>query len=483
MSLSSAIHTAQSILSNTSRQTLAVSRNVSNVGNADYARRDTQVQSGLGGAQVVVTRAQDQRLQAKVIESLSASSAQNVLDQGLERMRSMLGGNDYELSPARYLGDLRDSLQALSSTPGDSAVLATVIAGAGELADTINRASADVQEVRLDADKSIADGVDRLNGLLAAFETLNSTIVSGTGSGNDVMQELDQRDALLKEISSLVGIRTVDRGANDLALYTTDGQTLFETIARPVTFEPTNGFDASTTGNAVYIDGVPLAAGEGAQTSARGSLSAYLQLRDDYATVYQSQLDEIARGLVTVFAEADQSVPATLPEMPGLFTWAGGNVPAAGTVEPGIAATLSINPALVAGDPTLLRDGGINGAAYIANSGGAAGFTQLLDGYVTGLDAPMVFDTAAGAGDGAGLVDYAGNSVGWLEAARSQSATAAENREAVQVRTMEAYANATGVSLDEEMSLLLDLEQSYKASTRLISTIDEMIEALLAVTR
>ena len=483
MSLSSAIQTAQSILSNTSRQTLAVSQNISNVGNPDYARRDAQVQVGFGGAEVVVTRAQDQRLQAKVIESLSASSAQTTLTEGLERIRSTLGGNDYELSPARYLGDLRDSLQALSAAPGDFTVLSSVIAGAHDLADTINRASAEVQAVRLEADQAIAKDVDRLNGLLAEFETLNSAVVSGTRSGNDVMQELDRRDRVLKDIASLVGITTLNRGANDLALYTTGGQTLFETVARPVTFEPTGGFDASISGNAVHVDGVPLKAGQGAQTSARGSLSAHLQLRDDYAPTYQSQLDEIARGLVTVFAETDQSVPATLPDMPGLFTWVGGSVPAASTLEPGIAATLSVNPALLNGDPTLLRDGGINGAAYSANPSGAAGFTALTDGYVARLGNPMAFDASALAGASAGLVDYAANSVGWLEAVRSEAAVAAENREAVHVRTLEAHTNATGVNMDEEMSLLLDLEQSYKASTRLIATIDEMIDALLAATR
>jgi flagellar hook-associated protein 1 FlgK len=37
----------------------------------------------------------------------------------------------------------------------------------------------------------------------------------------------------------------------------------------------------------------------------------------------------------------------------------------------------------------------------------------------------------------------------------------------------------TSVSLDEELSLLLDLEQSYKASAKLVSAVDEMITSLL----
>jgi flagellar hook-associated protein 1 FlgK len=487
MSLSSAISTAQSILSNTSRQTLVVSQNISNAGNPDYSRRAAQLQTSLNGAEVIsISRAQDQLLFTKSLSSQSVSAAQNTVNDGLERIRSTLGGNDYELSPSRYIGDLRDNLQALSATPGDLTLLSSAISNAQDVANSINQASSETQTIRLEADQAIERGVDKLNSLLALFETVNNSIVSGTRTGVDVLQELDQRDMLLRDISSLIGVQTLDRGANDLVLYTDGGQTLFETVPRPVSFTPTNGFDATITGNPIYIDGVPLDAGQGAQTSAQGELAAHLQIRDEFAPRYQSQLDEIARGLVTAFAEQDQSVPATLPDMPGLFTWVGASVPAGGTIEPGIAATLAVNPALIlgsGGDPALLRDGGINGAAYIANPSGGEGFSALLDGYITGLDAPMAFDVSALAGSTTSVVEYASNSIGWLEMIRSEASIAAENREAIYTRTQEAYSNATGVNLDEEMALLLNLEQSYKASTQLLSTIDEMINTLLAVAR
>jgi flagellar hook-associated protein 1 FlgK len=48
-----------------------------------------------------------------------------------------------------------------------------------------------------------------------------------------------------------------------MALYTSDGTTLFETTARNVTFEATSTFVAGTEGNAVYVDGVALKAGAG----------------------------------------------------------------------------------------------------------------------------------------------------------------------------------------------------------------------------
>ena len=51
------------------------------------------------------------------------------------------------------------------------------------------------------------------------------------------------------------------------------------------------------------------------------------------------------------------------------------------------------------------------------------------------------------------------------------------------MRTSEALSNVTGVNIDEEMSLLLDLEHSYQASAKLVQTVDNMLAALLAAVR
>src|SRR5690606_28968563 len=102
-----------------------------------------------------------------------------------------------------------------------------------------------------------------------------------------------------------------------------DGTVLFETVARTVSFAPTVAYGAATIGNSVYIDGVAVKAGVGSDTSAKGSLQALLQIRDEVAPLFQSQLDEIARGLIVTFAETEQVVvpPATARVAPGLFTW------------------------------------------------------------------------------------------------------------------------------------------------------------------
>jgi flagellar hook-associated protein 1 FlgK len=63
-----------------------------------------------------------------------------------------------------------------------------------------------------------------------------------------------------------------------------------------VTFAPTTTYDANTSGNAVIVDGVPVAGPGAVMPISSGRLHGLAELRDDTAVTYQSQLDEIARG-------------------------------------------------------------------------------------------------------------------------------------------------------------------------------------------
>ena len=487
MSLTSALSTAQTSLSNYATQTSVLSRNISNASDPNYSRRDAVLTNSLIGAQgVSVQRAQDMALFVRSIADKSTSSAQDALLNGLTNLKNILGGNDYETSPSALIATMRDTLATYAAKPGEATLAQTAIADAITVANGLQEASKAVQTVRYEADKEIGQQVNTLNELLARFETNNNKVFSGTQTGKDVSAELDERDALLKQISSIIGVTQITRSGNDMALYTSDGVTLFETVARPVEFETSSGFSAALQGKQIFVDGVPLAAGQGANTTGRGSLQSLVQIRDDYAPAMQTHLDEIARVLVVSFAESDQSAIPVLPDEPGLFTWSGGSVPAGATVVPGLASTITVNPALIqslGGNPQLLRDGGINGAAYSSNPTGATGYASLLDSYVLALDEPVAFDAAAGLSTSTSLMGFAAASIGWLELNRSDASSAAQSREASLFRSVEALSNITGVSLDEEMSMLLELEQSYKASARLITAVDEMLKALLAVAR
>ena len=348
----------------------------------------------------------------------------------------------------------------------------------------LNDATRAVQQLRTQADADIAGATDRVNTLLAQFETVNSEIVRGTRRGADVTDYLDQRDQILASIAEEVGVRTITRANNDMAVYTDSGVTLFDVRARTVSFDRTLLYTPTTSGNAVYVDGVPITGNSGPMLAGSGRLTGLVAVRDGVAVTYQNQLDEIARGLIQTFAESDQSATPTLPDVPGLFTYAGAPaMPPGGSVLVGLAGTIKVNAGVdpaQGGNAARLRDGGISGnPAYVYNASGATGYTQRLEQLLDGLNTQQAFDPAAQAAPSATVAGFAASSVSWLQEARKSAGADGDYKTALKDRASEALSKATGVNLDEEMTLLLELERSYQASTKLVSTIDNMLGALL----
>src|SRR5262249_20378384 len=152
--------------------------------------------------------------------------------------------------------------------------------------------------IRVDADNGIAASVSKINGLLDQFGKLNAVITKGTNAGDDVTSELDQRDAIVSQLSEEMGVTVVNRRNNDMALYTDSGDTLYDVSARPVSFQTSPALAAGVAGNAVVVDGVPVTGDKATMPLRSGKIAGLTQLRDEAAPAYQSQLDEIARGLV-----------------------------------------------------------------------------------------------------------------------------------------------------------------------------------------
>ncbi|KFB09175.1 flagellar hook-associated protein FlgK [Nitratireductor basaltis] len=485
MSLTSALSIAQSALFNTSRQTSVVSRNISEASNPDYARRTSIYSSTNGGARISeIRRATNEALFRQNLSALSGWQAQASLSSGLNTLQLRVNGPDNSTSPAQKLGVLQEALQTYAATPSNATLAENAVEAARGLVRTLNNGTQAIQSYRAEIDAEIKTSVDDLNRLLAEFETVNKEVVKATRAGSDAADALDARDNLLKKISEYVPVSTVSRQENDMMVLTADGATLFETVARPVTFTPNTTYTAAMTGNAIYVDGVPLSAGTAGNTTSQGTLAAKLQMRDTVAPQMQRQLDETARGLIEAFAETDAS--GTNP-LAGLFTWPGGPaLPASGTLVEGLAGRITVNAAVDSeqgGNVQLLRDGGMNGAAYVKNTSGAASYSDTLIAYTQKLDEPIAFDPAAGIASPRSLTGYTADSIGWLEALRQDAARGAESKEALSVRTATALSNEIGVNMDEEMALLLELEHSYEASARLMSVVDEMLATLMSIAR
>lgn len=483
MSLTLSTDTARSSLQATSEQISVVSRNIARVRDPDATRKIATLVSGPGvGVSVPrIDRTSDQLLFNTYLTANSASQAQTSITSALGQLQSTVDDTDQEHSPAALIAKLSATLQTYSGDPQNPAVAASVVSAAKNVSNALNSASATVTQVRQQADSDIATSVANINDLLSQFENLNNQVIRGSTNGRDITDVLDARDAVLKQLSTEVGIRTVSRDNGDMAIYTDSGVTLFDKAPRAVTFQQTQNLAAGAPGAAVYADGVPIAGTSHILEIQSGKLAGLMSVRDDIAVTYQSQLDEMARGLINAFAETDQSATPTLPAATGLFTYSGGPAIPASAIA-GLASSIKINASVdpgQGGNAELIRDGGISGASYKYNSANAPAFTDRIQSLISGLNSGQTFDASTQLPSSSSVMDYAKNSVSWLEALRQSATAEADYRSTVAQRATTSLSQATGVNLDEEMTNLLDLERTFQASSRLINTVNEMLSTLI----
>jgi flagellar hook-associated protein 1 FlgK len=420
MNLANVLSTANSSLAAIASQSAVISRNVAGVNDPTYSRKSANVITiAGGGAQTVsVSRTTNSALFDAMLNATSGSASQDALVNGLNQLDQVATSAQ---SPSTMISNLTNSIQQYSANPADTSLAQGVLTSAKAAVSALNTATNNVQQIRAQADAGIATSVSNINNLLAQFKTVNTTIVSAAQSGADVTDAMDQRDSILSQLSKEIGITTVTRANNDTVIYTDSGVTLFETNARSVSFQPTNTFTPTTSGNAVYVDGVPITGASSTMPIKSGQLAGLTTLRDNVAVTYQNQLDETARGLINTFAESDQSNPPSLPNVPGLFTYSGAPAMPGNTITQGLASDIKVNPNAdpsQGGNLALLRNGGISdpfNPAYTYNTTGGTAFTGRLQDLLTKLSQPQSFDPAADAGAQNTLSGYASSSISWLE--------------------------------------------------------------------
>ncbi|KQQ26012.1 hypothetical protein ASF58_13945 [Methylobacterium sp. Leaf125] len=308
MGLALALNSARTSLLATSAQIAVAARNTAGASDPFYSRKIANLVAAGGGSAVSIQRATDVALFDRKLAGTSSVAASEAVLGGLTTLQGTIGDTSDGTSPAARLGALNAALKAAANQPDDVALARDAVDRARDLATSLNNSAAAVEIVRMQADADLAESVSRINDLLSQFEAANQVVTRGTANGSDVTDALDDRDRILAGLSQEIGISTVVRAGNDVAIYTDSGVPLFERAARRVSFTPTPAFSAGTTGGAVIVDGVPVTGANSPMPVQSGRIAGLAELRDGVATRYESQLDGIAANLVDAFSEIGTSV-------------------------------------------------------------------------------------------------------------------------------------------------------------------------------
>jgi flagellar hook-associated protein 1 FlgK len=375
MSLSAAFNVISSSFAVNSAQTAVVSNNFANANTPGYSREIANVvTNSYGGADVAsVTREANAALLEQVSSSTSQAATQQAISDGLSTIAqtvddsssasSTSGANQNGASPSAMLANLQSALTTYEDSPTSSSAAEAAVSAASDLASSLNSGSATVAQVREQADQNMASSVGAINSLLSQFTASNNAVVNGLQTGANVTSAEDTRDSIVTQLAQQIGVSTVTAANGSESIYTDSGVALFQDTPRVVAFTATPTLVDGASGAPVTVDGVPITGANSPMPIQSGALAGYAALRDTLAPEYQAQLDQIAGGLINVFAESDQSATPTLPSLPGLFTAPGATSLPSMSATTGLAAAIEVNPNVdpsQGGNPNLLRDGGIS---------------------------------------------------------------------------------------------------------------------------
>jgi len=466
MSLASALNSARSGLSYTSRWAQTTSTNISNANTLGYARRTPQLATSTMGDPVItgISRAVDASLDRMYRVEAGRTGRQDALAQVLSVHTDVLGDTESTDSMLARLTDFRNSLGLLSLTPADSASQRAAVTDAQDLAGALNRANEGLVQARRVAQSGVEQDVAAVNKSLAQIAELNRRI-GQEQPGSDLQLSLqDQMTQALDDLAPVIDFTLRTTQSGEVELFTSGGAPLLESNA-PALLSYDAATRSLTAGDVEITPGV-----DGVRGLSEGTLAGKLGFLTSEAPAMQHQLDEVARALIDGFQSVEQANGGTV----GLFTDAGGALGA--TYAPGLAGRIAVNDAVLpeeGGALWRIRDG------MAAAVPGTAGDATIVNQMAAMLDAPMSFDAAAGLGEIGTLSSYMSTLIASQQTARSEAETARDTfsagAEAVQSRRM----GFMGVNVDDELQQLLQIEQSYAANSQVLRVVSQMLDTLL----
>ena len=315
MSLTSALGAAMSGLNVSQAGIDVTSRNIANVGTPGYTRKVAQQTNLLAGGEGIGVRREaaqrqiDDFLQQQLRTASAGTAGLNIKSGMLSRIDAMFGAPNSNASIAGAISSLATMLQELVNNPESDSARASLLNEAGNLAAKMNRMSDTIQDMRLEAERNIAAGVEQANALLQTIAQVNNQISQRQAGSMSVGDLQDKRDMAIDELSRLMDVKVVNRDDGTVTIFTSGGQLLLDRTPVELTFDERTQIDATSTYENGGMGTIRLVSGSNnidliaAGAIRSGALAGYVEMRDNVLPQAQAQLDELAAQLALSLSE------------------------------------------------------------------------------------------------------------------------------------------------------------------------------------
>ncbi len=443
--------------------------------------RNGQVGTGVRGE--MIERIRDIMLDKQYRDEVTKVSYYGTKEAAFGRMEDIIN-EPSDTGLAKAFDGFWESLQTLSTNPQDSGARSVVRQKAETLAQTFNYMSKAINQVKSDLKSEIDVSTKKVNDLLQKINNINIEIHTVEPLGALPNALYDERDRYLDELAQYTDFEKVAVDAQDIgngkmgnALRNAEGRidielkmpdgTKIKAVDAKASSAVTLRFTENADGiyNGLEVNGVAQTfdTTKGFTTGRlSGLLEMYGQERNGQAVgeyvKMESQLDEMAK----TFADAFNAAHATNLKKDGtagsnaFFTGAGGDITAA-TISVGADIKASLDNIATSTD------------GNIGDSQGALKLAKMKTASITFTKSNTT--TTIGS--------FYQNVIGNMAVSTDQVARLGKSAAVLMESADQRRMSMSAVSIDEEMTMMIQYQHAYNAAARNITTVDEMLDKII----
>ncbi|MFC5740474.1 flagellar hook-associated protein FlgK [Dyella tabacisoli] len=282
-----------------------VGHNVANANTAGYSRQlvnfVARMPQGEGGYYIgtgvdtqSVQRAYSQYLNTALWTAGSGQSRATTYQSLTGQLNNQLSGSsNLQTSLDSFYGAVQD----MANAPSDASARQVLLARANGLASTFKSLSGQFDQLSQGVNRQIGDTVNAINSDSQSIAKLNEQIRTAYSSSQGEPSDLlDQRDALVKKISTEVGVSVVPQGDHTVNILVGNGQALVNGTQSYALGTAPNVYDATRLEVTGKDTGTVISGQIGG-----GSLGALLDFRSGVLDPAQNQLGRTALAMASAF--------------------------------------------------------------------------------------------------------------------------------------------------------------------------------------
>lgn len=522
-----------------------VGDNIANVNTPGYSRRKAELvtsqatgtenlRTGTGVEVSRVVRQVDQFINSAYLGRVNDRASAELREQYLSRaeqpfaLENAPGHIDYEMT--QFFSALSD----LANSPSDLPLRTQVLQKGESLVNAIRDTYNQVASLQRETDTRVYDVVSEVNTLSTQIADINLQIRSGETADQENLSLRDKRDQLLRDLSELVPIDTVETSDSQVLVSLKNGFALVKgsevqelEVTTDPSFAPVGGYPRGLDGAAlsfvVYDFNATAVDAHADMTSVLaaggGELGALLRLRGVQATTdtdsfdavgdlvdVATRIEVISRDLLTRFNQTylgpsdenggtayydstsggldDVGAAYTATPVYGLFTFTGAtDSDADGRPDDLTAIGRSNYSSVLTFGVTNERQ-----LAMAVDLDATAGVRSFAPGdasniqNIANLRNAQVDYSTYGVGSYAATTTIEGlykETVGFVGGLNAQAKSEASVAKSQEDQVKQLYDSVSGVNLDEEFASLINFQRGFQASARLVRTSDELMTEVI----